>query len=433
MVPETRRRRLGPSLAHASDNPIRIGVARLSKAGAPPGAGIEGTRMNILRWFALKPESEELLHLDLMRFVAAMGILVLHSHSLLFPEALRSAVLARTVNLALFVDLFFVISGFVISYVNADRVRSFATFGTFMQRRIARLLPLHLVTMVVAVLVALAAIAVGATYNTMPSFSARCIVSTVFLIHEIVPCGGLSFNGVSWSISVEMALYILFPLLLLVTRRSAIVAWAITILAITVVALWGNDLADNWYVAYRPIRGLASFAFGMGLYHARGGLARLPGSRIGLLLSTVAMIAAMTTGAPLWLCVALVYSSALFAVAADMRGKVHRLVNLVAPLGQLTYSLYMIHWTVFAVLLVAIGEKILRLSTLPMLGLMIFAYACVFLLAFLSLRFLETPSRRAINRLALFGDRARREKRAAPGSGSGDANADDGTGIAETR
>ncbi len=91
----------------------------------------------------LRPASGELLHLDLMRFVASAGIVFHHSHEFFSPQRARPALAAGTLGLALFVDLFFVISGFVITYVYHDRIVSWGGFGRFLQRRIGRLVPLH--------------------------------------------------------------------------------------------------------------------------------------------------------------------------------------------------------------------------------------------------------------------------------------------------
>src|SRR4051812_42851020 len=90
----------------------------------------------------LMAESDEMLHLDLLRFYAASGIVFLHTQTFLDVSPKLRGILDRT-YLSLFVDLFFAISGFVISFVYADRMRTKRDYLRFVQRRVARLVPLH--------------------------------------------------------------------------------------------------------------------------------------------------------------------------------------------------------------------------------------------------------------------------------------------------
>jgi hypothetical protein len=77
-----------------------------------------------VKFSRLRAQSGEMLHLDLLRLVASVGIVVHHSIEFLFPVVDRARLLDWTMGLALFVDLFFVISGYVISYVYCDRLGS---------------------------------------------------------------------------------------------------------------------------------------------------------------------------------------------------------------------------------------------------------------------------------------------------------------------
>jgi hypothetical protein len=100
----------------------------------------------------LQRPSGELLHLDLMRFVAAAGIVFHHSHEFFVP-ATKSPFLIREQRegLALFVDLFFLISGFVIAYLYHNRMNSLVDYVKFLQSRIGRLLPLHWLTLLLSI------------------------------------------------------------------------------------------------------------------------------------------------------------------------------------------------------------------------------------------------------------------------------------------
>ena len=103
------------------------------------------------KWFKdLKPNSDAWLRLDMLRFVASIAIVWHHSHYLLHPVSQRAAVRDQTLGFALFVDLFFIISGFIISAVYTDRIKNWSTTVVFWQRRIARLVPLHLLILLLS-------------------------------------------------------------------------------------------------------------------------------------------------------------------------------------------------------------------------------------------------------------------------------------------
>ena len=63
----------------------------------------------------LTPESQEMLYLDMLRFIAASAIVVTHSQSI---------VGFRSDGFGIFVDLFFLISGYVIACVYSERMES---------------------------------------------------------------------------------------------------------------------------------------------------------------------------------------------------------------------------------------------------------------------------------------------------------------------
>ncbi|NML93203.1 acyltransferase [Novosphingobium sp. TW-4] len=358
----------------------------------------------------LKSTSEEMLNLDFLRFYASAAIVWHHSHEFLIPEAQRATVGERTAGLALFVDLFFLISGFVIAHVYRGRVTSLPQFGRFMQRRIGRLFPLHLLTFVLAVAM-WAVIGRFAHADHAPSNDPSCMVRTVFLAHAIFPgCNGLYYNGVNWSISAEMLMYILFPLLSLAAVRARggglFVVLGFTAF-VAFLAFRVNDTARVWTDLYPPIRALPSFALGVSASYARDLLARVRGGSWLTVPLVVASTVAAMIGAPGSAQLALIVATGLSAIAADVRGEVLPLVRRLAPLGQLTYSVYLWHGFFILVLLNAAGDKLLHLSPAPMVALMMFTYAAIAIWSYLSWRYFETPARRWVDGLLGGRDKSR--------------------------
>lgn len=125
------------------------------------------------------------------------------------------------------VPFFFVLSGFILTYNYAP-----TTDGRKMARlvayRAARIWPLHLVTL--ALFLAL----MGNPES--PTQTLVSLIPNIFLLHGwsgMMPVA-LSFNAVSWSLSVELAFYVALPFLLLCNNRM-LVAIAVTGAAIALV------------------------------------------------------------------------------------------------------------------------------------------------------------------------------------------------------
>lgn len=97
------------------------------------------------------------------------------------------------------VDLFFVLSGFILSYRYFESERPKISFADFTVARLARLYPLHLFTLFMTILVYF-------WTQTMPTYRdglTSSFVQHLLLIHNIGLNSHPSWNEPSWSISVE--------------------------------------------------------------------------------------------------------------------------------------------------------------------------------------------------------------------------------------
>jgi peptidoglycan/LPS O-acetylase OafA/YrhL len=378
--------------------------------------------MQLPRFSALRSQSGELLHLDLLRFIAASGIVFHHSKEFFYHRADQLVLWRQSPGLALFVDLFFVISGYVIAHVYADRMASKAEFAGFMQRRIARLVPLHWLTMAAAITVWLVLLQLGLVQSgvlklgvyteSLPSFHPACLAETALLVQVAVPCGGESFNGISWSINAEMAMYVAFPLFCAIGhfRRALPLLLGIVVLALSLAALrWGmgSESIDAWTSPdlHPYLRALPSFLIGVGLWFLREPLKRIPIPRTLLLVAIVALFASMLTPQPAPLVLALAYLTTVMAVASDLRGPTHRIVRMVAPLGQLTYSIYMWHALIIMLVLAAVGDRLPTAGSLPLAGLALLTYVAILGWSYVSFTLFESPARRWVDGLPPFGRR----------------------------
>jgi peptidoglycan/LPS O-acetylase OafA/YrhL len=138
------------------------------------------------------------------------------------------------------VDLFFVLSGFVmaISYGGMFAAGStWAIYRLFLMRRFARIYPLYLA-------ITLATAAMLAVHARPPGFG-MMLLSNVFLIQSWGICDSLI--PPAWSISTEAAAYLLFPLLAAVALYGSAVVRTITAL-LAVTALLTIALLPTAYV-----------------------------------------------------------------------------------------------------------------------------------------------------------------------------------------
>jgi peptidoglycan/LPS O-acetylase OafA/YrhL len=355
----------------------------------------------------LRPTSGELLHLDLMRFVASAGIVFHHSHEFFVPIT-KSPFLVREqrAGLALFVDLFFVISGFVIAYIYHDRMNSLAGYGTFLQRRVGRLVPLHWLTL-------LTSIAMWSTFLLLniftqtPSFRPKCIAETALLLHSFLSCA-THFNSPTWSISAEMVMYVAFPVFAIIGMRSARLLLGIGLASLTVLMTivvsqhnW-RLLGSSWIELSPVLRALPSFVFGAALFYNGSIVAKLPAPGFILGVATAGLIAAMISGVPQLLTLLLVYTVGIAAVAADLEGIPSSVVRRLAPLGQLTYSIYMWHLILILMFLSAFGSELLIGHMFTAALVAAACYICIFVISYLSFFYIETPARRWVDGIKLF-------------------------------
>ncbi|MEO0688012.1 MAG: acyltransferase, partial [Cyanobacteria bacterium J06649_11] len=110
-------------------------------------------------------------------------------------------------NAYLFVDFFFVLSGFVISHAYASRLNTKSDLWQFMKLRFARLYPLHLFMLGAFVAFEVARMVIGMGTTDAPAFSGNTSISAffsnLFLLHGMGIQDSLTWNTPSWSISTE--------------------------------------------------------------------------------------------------------------------------------------------------------------------------------------------------------------------------------------
>jgi peptidoglycan/LPS O-acetylase OafA/YrhL len=302
-----------------------------------------------MRWKLppLRVESQDFLHLDTLRFLAAMGVVAFHWRETLSLGAPWNGMAAGIGGFSLLVDLFFVISGFIICHVYSARMASLSDYLSFLGKRLARLGPLHWATLALFAAIGIAAPLAGVALSHAENYNFACFVPNLVFVHAFGVCPDMSFNYPSWSISAEMACYALFPLYLALYRVRVWLPGLVAIGLIAFYALSGFVGAHEraWYdltFDFGALRALPSFGLGVSLYGLRRSLT-IPFAGEAMYALIGAFIVLGELGAPLGALLVIAYLIVLCGASADSHGRVGPVTRALAPLGSLTYSLYMLH------------------------------------------------------------------------------------------
>jgi peptidoglycan/LPS O-acetylase OafA/YrhL len=278
------------------------------------------------------------------------------------------------------VGFFFLLSGFILTYSYRAAFASGLRAGSvraFYAARVARIVPLHLVTMPPMILTM---VYFGNPLWTDAGVRTRVseVAAQAVLLQSWFPERAVHFgaNGPSWSISVEAFFYALFPLLAVAllrvfraARPRVVLATAFAVWLLQAVLLTPQQAAvDDWRFYVFPPARLADFVVGMLL--AVAVLRRDPAARWRLRGTSMELLALAAVGLSVFvsplLPLALRFSAALmpawaFAiyVFAARRGAISRLLEhpVLVRLGEVSFAFYLIHLAVVALVTYVIGPN----------------------------------------------------------------------------
>lgn len=250
------------------------------------------------------------------------------------------------------VDVFFVLSGFVMTLVYRtwfDGHPVGANYAVFMRRRMARIYPLHVFFLLLVV---------GATIlvhllhlelrHGLDRFNYATLPQHVLLIHgwgTFMPAPG-TWNPPSWSISIEFLAYLIFPLVIWAMQRlSRFGPWP-AIATCAVLGLAGNALF-SWQImgVGAIVRGLTEFFLGCAVALATGGrLSAWLMGRWGSIAAAGLMLLAYALVADTGFVIALACAPLLLTLCGD--NPVSRVLGArpLHFLGEISYSVYLGHF-----------------------------------------------------------------------------------------
>jgi len=296
-----------------------------------------------LHFVAAGDRRHDLRSLQILRAVAALGVLAVHlsmltEHALRLPGSLPRLTLGEAG-----VDLFFVISGFIMVYASAELFGRPHAPLAFFARRVVRIVPLY---WVVSALV-LAPLLIGPADLAALDLSWTAIGASFLFVPYARP-SGLTWPllQVGWTLNFEMFFYSVFAAALVLRRRFAVAAVSLAFAALVALRFTTSDWPVWFEFFSRPV--ILEFCFGMAiaLAFARGFRLR-PMIAGGLILAAcAAWLATLHLDVGHWRVIVWgLPAAAIVAAVLSFEGKAASglVGRAFALLGDASYSLYLVH------------------------------------------------------------------------------------------
>jgi peptidoglycan/LPS O-acetylase OafA/YrhL len=312
-----------------------------------------------------------------LRAVAVLAVVLNH----LWPNQLTGGYVG--------VDVFFVISGFLITshlgreIADTGRVK----LGRFYARRVRRLLPAAFLVLAFSLVAAFLLL----PYSRWESTAQHVLASALYAENWLLAAESVNYSAADaaaslsqhyWSLSVEEQFYLLWPLALLLWRKRIAVVVTVGVASLAFCVYFTQHAANQAYFV-TPVR-MWEFAIGalVALAGARLALpARIAGiaSFAGLVMIVgSAYVFGHTTPFPGYLALVPTVGTALVIMAGAQR-QWHTVLSSARPvqwLGDISYSLYLWHWPLILLAPFAFGQTLTLPYKLAVLALsLLLAYA----------------------------------------------------------
>jgi exopolysaccharide production protein ExoZ len=205
----------------------------------------------------MKPGRDKFESLEMVRALAALSVVFFHTQ-IIFTGRTGIVPFGGVFGAgSRGVDLFFVLSGFIIPYIHADDIGRPGRVGHYFYSRFVRIYPSVWITTLLALAVYLISNGGADKASKLQPWS----IGASFLL---LPQWGDALVNVTWSLKYEIFFYLLFALAIL---RRSIGLWLILLWQASVLAVYlsGRQLGWSWVSFYlRPI----VLEFGLGLIAA---------------------------------------------------------------------------------------------------------------------------------------------------------------------
>jgi peptidoglycan/LPS O-acetylase OafA/YrhL len=305
------------------------------------------------------------------------------------------------------VDMFFILSGFVLSHAHPAEEWTLGTYGRFLQARIARIFPLHVVALLLVAFVAITYPGFVGSFGSSgrEKYSLAEFIASLFLVQSWGIGEPAPWNSPAWSLSAEWFVSLAFPMILLGVRRIATARMALAMAALAMLAF-----VIFLFVTHNPsaavsgrsglVRVVCEFSTGCLAYRAYSSGFR--GSR-GIASAALALFG-IGIAFPALVNAALFSFPVIVILSAQNETGVSRFLStsVMQFFGRISYSFYLFHW-----ILLQISNR-LAISCTPceVHGVLDILWFCALFgltvgLSTLTYRLIEIPMRRWVRSLNL--------------------------------
>jgi peptidoglycan/LPS O-acetylase OafA/YrhL len=303
-----------------------------------------------MRSVAVSATREKLYELQTLRFLAAFLVFFSHLEDRFenWEQKYHLTIPRLGLDGQLGVDVFFVISGFVMGYVALDKFGQQGAARKFAADRVSKIMPLYWILTLVQCAVFFAGSHLGGNFDMARLNTEELLKSLFFIPYFNVEGKHRPVLGQGWTLNYEMAFYIVVAASLFLRR-----AWAIAAITGSFLLVWfiGNilhpqsDMLRIWSV---PI----IFEFLLGFYIAMArhswlaagrALPRIPGVNLLVAAILIGHVLLFGRGAPFWVNAMVGLTTVSLCVLTQNTPPKDILQRAMVRLGDSSYSLYLSH------------------------------------------------------------------------------------------
>ncbi|MBL7234854.1 acyltransferase family protein [Komagataeibacter oboediens] len=360
------------------------------------------------------PKARSIPSLTGVRGIAALWVFMTHFYGLAAdilhqPWMLQSLFLFNGFR---GVDLFFVLSGFILMHVHEGQftVLRWRVVRDFFIVRFFRVYPLN--TFVLLAMVPLVLLAPGYVamqrYYADPAFAYRAhnlslpgFVQTLLLVQSWTVLKLGEWNIVSWTLSAEVLGYILFPLLAMwamriSSPRNALALCACSLVTLVVVLFACHHANNNPTGTFGAIRMFFCFVSGILLYRAYHLLPDSMERHASSITSGAVIFIAATLFFPVAPVLDVFGFTALIFGLAYQRGAVDALLRSgpVIWLGRISFSFYLTHYLLIGIISWSLGEWLRHLDLASGLAVTFAIFGLCLIVGTVCYHLVERPSQR---------------------------------------
>ena len=345
----------------------------------------------MLLMYQNNPNSKYINEIDSLRAIAVLGVLFFH----LFPDVVTGGFIG--------VDIFFVISGFVISksYLNI-LINKEIPFKQFWIKRIRRLMPAYLLVLIVTTILAYFLL----EPHLLKNYGKSLIGQSFYIQNILFWLEGSYFDKAitkpllhTWSLGVEEQFYIFFILLIIVSKKqyNRFILFLTTIAIFSIVLGYIVSTASPKTSFYLLPMRIWEFYLGILAYLiADKWKVKQPSKIWNLLLYFLTTLIITTfffdrsSPFPGWQ--SLIACLSIFSIISILT-RLPNIKNIALSnqtlqyIGKLSYSLYLWHWVIISLFVTGLEKELNLLNSIIIIIISSF-------LSYLSYTFVENPIRR---------------------------------------